>query len=53
MDATWSRTPDEVLQHFSVNEKIGLSCEQAATHAQLYGKNRAHLVQLPVASLND
>ncbi|KAF8579491.1 calcium ATPase [Ramaria rubella] len=39
MDAVWSRTPEEILQHFSVNGTTGLSSEQAGRHAQLYGKN--------------
>ncbi|KAF8528225.1 hypothetical protein BU17DRAFT_81482 [Hysterangium stoloniferum] len=39
MDVAWSRSPDEILQHFSVSEKIGLSCEQVKRHAQLYGRN--------------
>ncbi|KAF8531652.1 hypothetical protein JB92DRAFT_3104883 [Gautieria morchelliformis] len=39
MDAVWSRTPVEILQHFSVVEKTGLSQAQAKQHAVLYGKN--------------
>ncbi|KAF9452248.1 Ca-transporting ATPase [Macrolepiota fuliginosa MF-IS2] len=35
----WTRSPNDILQHFSVNPKRGLSPEQAARHAELYGKN--------------
>ncbi|GJJ11929.1 hypothetical protein Clacol_006167 [Clathrus columnatus] len=35
MDAAWSRTPEEVSQHFSVNIQTGLTKEQVEHHAQL------------------
>lgn len=39
MDAAWSHTPDEVLQHFGVNIQTGLTKEQVKQHAQVYGRN--------------
>ncbi|KAJ3553351.1 hypothetical protein NP233_g12666 [Leucocoprinus birnbaumii] len=35
----WTRSPNEILQHFSVDPKRGLSSADAARHAELYGKN--------------
>ena len=46
MDAVWTQTREEVLQHFSVIEKIGLSQAQAAQHALLYGRNGMYLLSL-------
>lgn len=39
MEAPWTKSPEHILQHFSVNAESGLSTEQAAQHAELYGKN--------------
>ncbi|KAJ7219107.1 Ca-transporting ATPase [Mycena pura] len=39
MEAPWSLTPEQVLEHFGVNPERGLSSDQAAKHAQVYGKN--------------
>lgn len=39
VDAPWTKTPEEILQHFSVDSSRGLSSELAEKHAQLYGKN--------------
>ncbi|EIW84968.1 Ca-transporting ATPase [Coniophora puteana RWD-64-598 SS2] len=39
MDAPWTKEPSEILQHFRVDDKRGLSADQAAKHAELYGKN--------------
>ncbi|KAJ6547383.1 Ca-transporting ATPase [Mycena capillaripes] len=39
MEAPWSQTPDQVLEHFGVHPDRGLTSDQAAKHAQVYGKN--------------
>jgi len=39
MDAPWTKTPEQVLQHYCVDPARGLSTDQAAKHAKLYGKN--------------
>lgn len=39
MEAPWTQSPQDVLQHFQVDSTVGLSPEQAQKHAQLYGKN--------------
>lgn len=39
MDAPWSKSPEQVLHHYSVDSARGLSTAQAAKHAELYGKN--------------
>ncbi|TFK64086.1 Ca-transporting ATPase [Pluteus cervinus] len=39
MDAPWTKTPDEILQHYTVNPSTGLSPGQVAKHAELYGRN--------------
>ncbi|KAJ7905322.1 hypothetical protein B0H14DRAFT_2659857 [Mycena olivaceomarginata] len=39
MEAPWSQTPAQVLEHFGVHPERGLSSDQAAQHAQVYGKN--------------
>ena len=39
MEAPWTKTPAEVLQHYGVDPARGLSADQAAMHAELYGKN--------------
>ncbi|KAJ7172658.1 hypothetical protein C8R46DRAFT_160090 [Mycena filopes] len=39
MDAPWSQTSGQILEHFGVHPDRGLSSDQAAKHAQVYGKN--------------
>ncbi|KAI0747936.1 calcium-transporting ATPase [Daedaleopsis nitida] len=39
MDAPWTKTGEEVLQHYVVDPTRGLTSEAAAKHAELYGKN--------------
>ncbi|KAF8655969.1 hypothetical protein AX16_002829 [Volvariella volvacea WC 439] len=39
MDAPWTKTPNQILEHFGVNPKLGLSDDQAIKHAELYGRN--------------
>ncbi|CAL1704224.1 unnamed protein product [Somion occarium] len=39
VEAPWTKTPEEILQHFSVDPARGLSSELAAKHAEIYGKN--------------
>ncbi|KXN82561.1 Calcium-transporting ATPase sarcoplasmic/endoplasmic reticulum type [Leucoagaricus sp. SymC.cos] len=35
----WTRSPNEILQHFNVDPKHGLSSVDVVRHAELYGKN--------------
>lgn len=39
MEAPWTKTPDQILEHFGVDPNRGLSSDQAAKHAEIYGKN--------------
>lgn len=39
LDAPWTKSPEEILQHFSVDSSRGLTSDLAAKHAELYGKN--------------
>ena len=39
MEAPWTKSPYEILKHFGVDPDRGLSSEQAAEHAEIYGKN--------------
>lgn len=39
MDSPWAKSPEEILQHFNVDAIRGLSSDQAAKHAELYGRN--------------
>ncbi|KAJ7285666.1 hypothetical protein C8J57DRAFT_1285498, partial [Mycena rebaudengoi] len=39
MDSPWSQSPDHILEHFGVHPDRGLTADQAAKHAQVYGKN--------------
>lgn len=39
MDAPWTQSPQEVLQHYTVDPVRGLTSDLAAKHAELYGKN--------------
>ena len=39
MEEPWTKSPDEILQYYSVDPARGLSTDLAAKHAQLYGKN--------------
>ncbi|KAK7043644.1 hypothetical protein VNI00_008255 [Paramarasmius palmivorus] len=39
LEVPWTKTPEEILQHFSVDPVRGLSSAQAAKHAEIYGKN--------------
>lgn len=41
MDAPWTKSPEEILAHFNVDPDRGLSNDQAAKHAEIYGKNGA------------
>ncbi len=39
MDFSWTATTGEVLNHFKVSPKDGLSPEQVALHSERYGTN--------------
>lgn len=39
MEEPWTKSPDDILQYYSVDPARGLSTDLAAKHAQLYGKN--------------
>ncbi|KIY51059.1 calcium-transporting ATPase [Fistulina hepatica ATCC 64428] len=39
MDIPWTRTPEEALQYFSADPVRGLTADQAAKHAEIYGRN--------------
>ncbi|KAL0947102.1 hypothetical protein HGRIS_013240 [Hohenbuehelia grisea] len=39
MDAPWTKSPEQILEHFGVDSTRGLTADQAAKHAELYGKN--------------
>ncbi|KAK7466948.1 hypothetical protein VKT23_004012 [Stygiomarasmius scandens] len=39
MDAPWTKSPEQILEHFSVDPTRGLTSAQAAKHAEIYGKN--------------
>ncbi|KAF8061537.1 Ca-transporting ATPase [Lyophyllum atratum] len=39
MDFPWTKSPEEILQHFNVDACRGLSQDQASKHAELYGRN--------------
>ncbi|GLB35360.1 hypothetical protein LshimejAT787_0209250 [Lyophyllum shimeji] len=39
MDTPWTKSPEEILQHFTVDASRGLSTDQAAKHAEIYGRN--------------
>ncbi|KAH7912139.1 hypothetical protein BJ138DRAFT_1005081 [Hygrophoropsis aurantiaca] len=39
MDTPWTKLPESILEHFSVDSSRGLSADQAAKHAELYGRN--------------
>ena len=42
MEAPWTKTPQEILDYFGVNPKDGLSEDQVAKHAEIYGRNGMH-----------
>ncbi|KAG6831310.1 hypothetical protein H0H92_011517 [Tricholoma furcatifolium] len=39
MDTPWTHSPEEILQHFSVDATSGLSADQVSKHAEIYGRN--------------
>ncbi|EGN95477.1 hypothetical protein SERLA73DRAFT_162342 [Serpula lacrymans var. lacrymans S7.3] len=39
MDTPWTKTPQQILEHYRVDPVRGLTADQAAKHAELYGKN--------------
>ncbi|KIM80832.1 hypothetical protein PILCRDRAFT_822114 [Piloderma croceum F 1598] len=39
MEASWTKSPQAVLEYFGVDTTTGLTTNQAAKHAELYGKN--------------
>jgi hypothetical protein len=41
MEAPWTKSPREILEHYGVDPNRGLSSDQAAKHAEIYGKNGA------------
>lgn len=44
MEAPWTKSPEEILQHFGVDPSRGLTSAQAAKHAELYGKNGTNAI---------
>ena len=43
LEAPWTKSPEHILQHYSVDPARGLSDDLAAKHAELYGKNGSSL----------
>ena len=43
IEEPWTKTPEEILQNFSVDPSKGLTSDLAAKHAELYGKNGSYL----------
>ena len=41
MEAAWTRTPEDVLAHFQVDQDTGLSAAHVAKNQEVYGKNGA------------
>ena len=39
MEAAWTRTPEDVLEHFQVDQNTGLSAAHVAKNQEVYGKN--------------
>jgi Cation transporter/ATPase, N-terminus len=39
MEAPWTKSPEDLLQHFHVSSGDGLSPDQVKKHAQIYGTN--------------
>jgi len=39
MESPWTKSPRAILEHFGVDTTRGLTSDQAARHAELYGKN--------------
>lgn len=39
LEDPWTKTPEEILQFYSVDPARGLTSDLAAKHAELYGKN--------------
>ena len=39
VEAPWAKSSDELLRLFSVDQHVGLSPEQVAKHAEIYGRN--------------
>ena len=39
METPWTKTGEEILQFYNVDQTRGLTSEAAAKHAELYGKN--------------
>jgi Ca2+ transporting ATPase len=39
METPWTKSPEEILEHFAVDPNRGLSADQASKHAEIYGKN--------------
>lgn len=50
MEAPWTKTPQEILEQLGVDPAIGLTLDQAAQHAEIYGKNGASTVYRDCAS---
>ncbi|KIJ69348.1 hypothetical protein HYDPIDRAFT_105948 [Hydnomerulius pinastri MD-312] len=39
LDTPWTLEPNRILEHFGVDPSRGLTADQAAKHAELYGRN--------------
>lgn len=51
LDAPWTLAPGQILEHFAVDPAVGLSGQQAANHALLYGRNGAPFTLSPLLTL--
>jgi len=43
METPWTKSPQQILEHYVVDPARGLTADQAAKHAEIYGKNGEHL----------
>ena len=39
MKYPWTETPRAILSYYNVDPDVGLTTDQAARHAEIYGKN--------------
>ncbi len=52
MDASWTRTPEEVLKYFNVEEDKGYSEDQVKRAQEKYGPNGKLLFLFPPSTLS-
>jgi hypothetical protein len=53
LDTPWTKSLEEILAHFGVDSKVGLSADQIEKHVKRYGKNGMLILRESFKSVNN